>query len=175
MSKILLVVDMQNDFIDGALGSEMAKGIVDGVAERISSFDGKIIFTRDTHGADYLNTAEGRKLPVEHCIMGSPGWRINSRLPIPEGSVVINKITFGSKELANLLLEENKKEEVESVEIVGLCTDICVIANAFIVKTFLPETEVCVNADLCRGVTEESHRTALEAMRACQITIKEKA
>ena len=174
MSRILLVVDMQNDFIDGALGSEMAMSIVDGVAERISTFDGKIIFTRDTHGADYLNTAEGRKLPVVHCVVGSPGWRISSKLPIPAGSVVIDKITFGSKELGNLLLEENKKEEVESVEIVGLCTDICVIANAFIVKTFLPEAEVCVNADLCRGVTEESHRTALEAMRACQITIKEK-
>ena len=174
MSKILLVVDMQNDFIDGALGSEMAQQIVGGVAELVSSFDGKIIFTRDSHRADYLNTAEGRKLPVEHCIVGSPGWRISAKIPIPSGSVVIDKITFGSKELGNLLLEENKKETVESVEIVGLCTDICVISNAFIVKTFLPEAEVIVNADLCRGVTPQSHRTAIEAMRACQMTIKEK-
>ncbi len=172
MSRILLVVDMQNDFIDGALGSEAAEKIVDGVAERINKFDGRVIFTRDTHTADYLKTQEGRNLPVEHCIVGSVGWRISPRIPIPQGAVVIDKVTFGSKELLTLLIEENEKEPVESVEIVGLCTDICVIANAFVVKTALPEAEVSVDASLCAGVTEESHRTALFAMKACQINIK---
>lgn len=171
MSKLLLVVDMQNDFIDGALGSEAAEKIVDGVARRIECFDCKVIFTRDTHTADYLTTQEGRLLPVGHCIVGSPGWRISPRLPIPAGSVVIDKITFGSKELGALLLEENKKEPIESVEIVGLCTDICVIANAFVAKTFLPEAHIIVDASLCAGVTEDSHKTALMAMKACQITV----
>ena len=172
MSRILLVVDMQNDFIDGALGSEAAEKIVDGVAERINNFDGRVIFTRDTHTADYLKTQEGRNLPVEHCIVGSTGWRISPRIPIPQGALVIDKVTFGSKELLTLLIEENGKEPVESVEIVGLCTDICVIANAFVVKTALPEAVVSVDASLCAGVTEESHRTALSAMKACQINIK---
>ena len=172
MSRILLVVDMQNDFIDGALGSEAAKNIVDGVAARINEFDGRVIFTRDTHTADYLKTQEGRNLPVEHCTVGSVGWRISPKIPIPAGAIVIDKVSFGSKELLSLLLEENEKETVESVEIVGLCTDICVIANAFIVKTALPEALVSVDARLCAGVTEESHKTALSAMKACQIDIK---
>lgn len=172
MARILLVVDMQNDFIDGALGSLAAESIVDRVAERINEFDGRVIFTRDTHTADYLKTQEGRNLPVEHCIAGSQGWRISAKLPIPAGAVVIDKVSFGSKELLSFLIEENKKETVESVEIVGLCTDICVIANAFIAKTALPEAVVSVDASLCAGVTEQSHKTALSAMKACQIDVK---
>jgi nicotinamidase-related amidase len=171
VKKILLVVDMQNDFIDGALGSEEAKSIVDGVAACVSEFCGEVFFTRDTHGEDYLSTAEGRKLPVKHCIKDSFGWAITDKIAIPRGATVIDKKTFGSSELAVRLSEENLKSPISEIEIVGLCTDICVISNAFLLKAFLPETEITVNSSLCRGVSPESHETALRAMAACQINI----
>ncbi len=171
MRRLLLVVDMQNDFIDGALGSEDAVGIVDAVAKRISGFSGEVIFTRDTHFENYLSTSEGKKLPVKHCIKNSSGWQISNRLPIPESAMIIDKETFGSAELARMLREENLVSEISEIEIVGLCTDICVISNAFLLKAALPECEITVNSALCRGVTPESHKNALSAMAACQINI----
>ena len=171
MRKILLVVDMQNDFIDGALGSDDAVSIVTGVSKRISEFDGEIIFTRDTHFEDYLSTAEGRKLPVEHCIKNSHGWQISSLLPIPDGARIVDKETFGSPALAEMLSEENRESPIAEIELVGLCTDICVISNAFLLKIYLPECEIFVNSALCRGVTPESHANALSAMASCQINV----
>lgn len=171
MRKLLLVVDMQNDFIDGALGSEEALGIVDAVAKRISDFSGEVIFTRDTHFENYLSTAEGKKLPVKHCIKDSLGWQISEKLPIPQSARIIDKETFGSPELAMLLARENLLSPISEIEIVGLCTDICVISNAFLLKAYLPECEISVNSALCRGVTPESHQNALSAMAACQINI----
>lgn len=171
--KILVVVDMQNDFIDGALGSADAVSIVDGVASRVASFDGKIIFTRDTHTPDYMNTQEGRKLPVPHCIKDTDGWQISSRIAVPDDAVIIDKLTFGSSELGDLLTALDREERVESVELLGLCTDICVISNAMVAKAHLPEAEIIVNAALSRGVSPDSHNAALAAMRACQMTIVE--
>ena len=168
---ILVVVDMQNDFIDGALGSTEAPKIVDGINTLVKEFQGKIIFTRDTHTEDYMSTQEGRKLPVPHCIKGTHGWQITDGITIPDGAVMIDKPTFGSVALASMLLELDKSEPISSVELVGLCTDICVISNAMLVKAALPEVSVRVRGELCRGVTPQSHDTAIAAMRACQIEI----
>lgn len=170
--KILAVIDMQRDFIDGALGSERAKAIVPAVKEKIESFDGKVVFTRDSHSDDYLQTLEGSKLPVKHCVKGSPGARIHPELePFCKGALVIDKSAFGSVELARRLRDFNEKEPVESVCLVGLCTDICVISNALLIKAFLPEVPVIVDASRCAGVSPESHETALDAMAACQVEI----
>lgn len=171
MKKILVVVDMQNDFIDGALGSAEAASIVSGVAERISEFAGEVIFTRDTHFENYLSTAEGKRLPVEHCIKDTYGWQISSAIPVPESARIFDKKAFGSAELCQTLAAENEEDKIDEIELVGLCTDICVISNAFLLKAFLPECEITVNSALCRGVTDESHRNALSAMEACQIKI----
>jgi len=171
MKKILVVVDMQNDFIDGALGSAEAASIVKGVAERVDEFSGEVIFTRDTHFENYLSTAEGKKLPVEHCIKDSYGWQISSAITVPESARIFDKKTFGSAELCQTLAAENEKDKIDEIELVGLCTDICVISNAFLLKAFLPECEITVNSALCRGVTDESHRKALSAMEASQIKI----
>lgn len=169
--KVLIVVDMQNDFIDGALGSKMAEAIVDRVARRINEFDGRVIFTRDTHTEAYIQTQEGRRLPVPHCIKDSDGWQISEKLPIPDGAVFIDKPTFGSTELGRLLSDMEREEHIDEIELCGLCTDICVISNAFIAKATLPEARIAVNSAACAGVSEESHNTALAAMRACQIDV----
>ena len=171
MRKVLVVVDMQNDFIDGALGSAEAASIVSAVAERVASFSGEVIFTRDTHYENYLSTAEGRKLPVKHCIKDTDGWQITSAIRIPEGAKIFDKETFGSVALGEALLRENERSEISEIEFVGLCTDICVISNAFLLKAYLPECEISVNSALCRGVKPESHANALSAMAACQINI----
>ena len=168
---ILVVVDMQNDFIDGALGSSEAPKIVEGINALVAGFPGKIIFTRDTHTEDYMNTQEGRKLPVPHCIKDTHGWQITDGIAIPDGAEIIDKPTFGSVALAKMLTDLDKSEPISSVELVGLCTDICVISNAMLIKAALPEITVRVRGELCRGVTPESHDTALSAMRACQIEI----
>ena len=165
---ILIVVDMQNDFVSGALGTPEARRIVPAAAERVAAGirrGERIFFTRDTHGADYLHTREGRNLPVPHCIRGTEGWEIVEQL----------RPAFGSAELGRLLAEENEKELIEKVTLIGLCTDICVISNALLVKAFLPEAEVAVDAACCAGVTPESHRTALAAMKSCQITVEHEA
>lgn len=173
---VLIVVDMQNDFVSGALGTPEAGEIVPYVVGRV--VDGlnrgeTILFTRDTHEANYLETQEGRRLPVPHCIRGTEGWEIVPQLvPDTVGCTVIDKPTFGSRELGEELARLNGVEPVERVTLIGLCTDICVISNALLVKAFLPEAEIVVDAKCCAGVTPESHQNALEAMQVCQITVE---
>ena len=166
--KILIVVDMQVDFITGSLGSESAKAIVPNVVSKIKNFDGKVLFTRDTHGENYLNTQEGRKLPVAHCIKNTEGWQICDELK-PYVTEVIDKETFGSMDLPQTIKKFD--EEIDEIEICGLCTDICVISNAMILKAAFPEVKLTVDSSCCAGVTLESHNTALEAMKAVQIEI----
>ena len=169
MKKLLIVVDMQKDFIDGALGTAEAQRILPAVKERIAGFraeGGEVVFTRDTHGADYLSTKEGRHLPVPHCIEGTPGWQIAEGLR-KEGEQVFDKPSFGSLALAEYVRAGGYK----SVEFIGVCTDICVISNALLLKAYLPEVPVKVAASYCAGVTPEQHAQALEAMKPCQIEI----
>lgn len=174
MKKILVVVDMQNDFIDGALGTAEAKKIVNRVIDKIHNYAGDCIYaTRDTHGENYLETSEGKYLPVKHCIKGTEGWEIRKEvaLAMPE-AVIVDKPTFGSEELAQRLQEENNREKIE-IELAGLCTDICVVTNALLLKTRLPEVKISVDASCCAGVTPESHKAALLTMKMCQIDILE--
>lgn len=166
--KILVVVDMQNDFIDGALGTPEAVSIVPYVKEVIESFDGKVLFTRDTHFADYMDTQEGKNLPVPHCVKDTEGWQIRKELDALRKTPAIDKITFGSKDLVEILKEEPC---VESITFVGLCTDICVISNVMLTKAFFPEIPLIVDAKACAGVTPESHQNALAAMKMCQVRI----
>ena len=166
--KYLIVVDMQVDFITGSLGSELAKAIVPNVVEKVKSFDGKVIFTRDTHFEDYMNTQEGKKLPVPHCIKDSDGWQICDELA-PYAETVVDKLTFGSIELPKIL--EGFGEPVERIELCGLCTDICGISNAMVLKAAIPETPITVDSACSAGVSVESHNTALDAMRAVQIEV----
>ena len=166
--KYLIVVDMQVDFITGSLGSELATAIVPNVVEKVKHFDGKVIFTRDTHFEDYMNTQEGKKLPVPHCIKGSDGWQICDELK-PYAETVVDKRTFGSIELPRLL--EDLGEPIEAIELCGLCTDICVISNAMVLKAAFPEIPITVDSACSAGVTVESHNTALNAMRAVQIEV----
>lgn len=172
MQDILIVVDMQNDFIDGALGTAEAVAIVPRVVEKVKDFKGTVIFTRDTHGENYMQTQEGQNLPVPHCINGSHGWEVCPALEPLRTGLTIDKPTFGSAELGKALLELDAKEPVGSITLVGLCTDICVISNAMIAKAFLPEVPVTVDAACCAGVTPESHRNALNAMKMCQVRIE---
>ena len=166
--KYLIVVDMQVDFITGSLGSELATAIVPNVVEKVKSFDGKIIFTRDTHFDNYMQTQEGRNLPVPHCIKDSDGWQICDELK-PYVSTVIDKLTFGSIDLPDII--KSYEEEIESIELCGLCTDICVISNAMLLKAAFPEVHITVDSACSAGVSVESHNTALNAMRAVQIEI----
>lgn len=166
--KYLVVVDMQNDFIDGALGSAEAVKIVPYVKSLIENFDGEVLFTRDTHYENYMETQEGENLPVPHCIYNTEGWQIHPELEALRKNEAINKITFGSKELADVLKD---KTNIESITFVGLCTDICVISNVMITKAFYPEIPLIVDAKGCAGVTPDSHKTALNAMKAIQVKI----
>lgn len=178
--KILVVVDMQNDFITGSLGTAEAVKIVPAVAETIRSFVGAIAVTQDAHGADYLNTQEGKKLPVPHCCAGTDGWELDGSVQealaarAAAGATVrtFPKGTFGSVELGEWLREQNAAAGVEEIVLVGLCTDICVISNALLAKAFLPEVPVTVDAACCAGVTPNSHHNALAAMKMCQIAIE---
>jgi len=167
--RILVVVDMQNDFIDGALGTPEAQAIVGRVAAKVEAYKNRgdeVVFTRDTHGENYLTTQEGRNLPVKHCIRETDGWRIASAIDT-SGCTILDKVTFGSMELAEYVAQRKPM----SVELVGLCTDICVISNAMILKASMPEVPVGVDASCCAGVTPESHKNALGAMKACQVVI----
>ena len=166
--KYLIVVDMQKDFITGSLGSELAEKIVPDVVEKVKKFAGKVIFTRDTHFVDYMQTQEGKKLPVQHCIKDTDGWQICDELKSYVNDVV-DKITFGSVDLPGILKDYG--DEIDEIELCGLCTDICVISNAMILKASFPETKIIVDGKCCAGVSIESHKTALEAMRAVQIEI----
>lgn len=171
--KILVVVDIQKDFVDGALGTKEAVAIVPAAKAKIEAFDGEVIFTRDTHFENYLSTQEGKNLPVEHCIKGTEGWQI-----VPElrgfceqnNCTVYDKPTFGCPELAKDICEKYGAGQVESVELIGLCTDICVVSNALLIKAFSPELPVYIDASCCAGVTPEKHNAALETLGSCQIT-----
>ena len=166
--KYLIVVDMQTDFITGSLGSKAAEAIVPSVVNKVKNFDGTVIFTRDTHFDNYLQTQEGKKLPVEHCIKNTAGWQICDELK-PYADITVDKITFGSADLPGMI--KGFGENIEEIELCGLCTDICVISNAMILKAAFPEVPIAVDASCCAGVTAESHDTALDAMRAVQIEI----
>ena len=173
MKKFLIVVDMQKDFVDGALGSKEALAIVDGVAEKIRGFEGEIFVTLDTHYENYMETAEGFKLPVPHCIEGQEGWQLDQKVKEAlDGKryTVVEKFTFGSVDLPNLIAEAAGEEDF-TIEMLGLCTDICVVSNALILKAYFTEIPLSVHANLCAGVTPESHRAALQTMKMCQIDV----
>ena len=173
MKKFLIVVDMQKDFVDGALGTSEAQGIVKNVACKIEGFDGEIIVTYDTHGEDYMQNAEGRKLPVPHCIKGTPGWQLDARVEAAldgKKCTRIEKPTFGSVKLAHMLGKLAEGEDF-TAEFIGLCTDICVVSNALLVKAAYPEMELTVDASCCAGVTPATHQAALTTMRSCQINV----
>ena len=173
MKKILIVVDMQNDFIDGSLGTCEAVAILDNVIDKINNFVGDIIVTYDTHTENYLNTQEGMKLPVPHCIKGTEGWKVNSKVQEAldkKDYKVIEKPTFGSLELPLYIKENYNPKEIE-IELVGLCTDICVVSNALLLKAFFIETPISVDENCCAGVTPDSHNAAVTTMRMCQINI----
>ena len=173
MQNILLVIDMQNDFIDGALGTPEAVAIVPKVREKIQNFEGTVLFTRDTHGENYMETQEGKNLPVPHCIRGTDGWQIRPELEELRVTEPIDKGTFGSDELGKILRDLNDEDPIGIITVIGLCTDICVISNALLAKAFLPEVPIEVDASCCAGVTPESHENALKAMASCQIRIVE--
>ena len=165
MKRTLIVVDMQNDFIDGSLGTKEAEAIVENVKQKIRQYQeagDQIIFTRDTHQTNYLDTNEGKHLPVEHCIVGTQGWKIADGLEV-EGAIYIDKPSFGYTNW--------KDYDLQEVELIGLCTDICVVSNALIIKAFYPEIKVSVDASCCAGVTPETHKAALETMKMCQVEV----
>lgn len=172
MKTALIVVDMQNDFIDGSLGTSEAQKILPNVVDLVSNAkkdfgdDVQIIFTKDTHHENYLQTQEGKNLPVKHCLKNSAGWELADEL-IPFAKIILEKPTFGSKELPSVV----SKLGCEKIILCGLCTDICVISNALLLKAFFPECEISVKENACAGVTPQSHRNALEAMKMCQIKI----
>lgn len=164
---------MQNDFIDGSLGTKEAVEIVPEVVKKIKNFKGKVYYTQDTHEDDYLDTFEGHKLPVKHCIRGTIGYGLNKeidKLRKDKDSTIIEKGTFGSIELPEILRKEYAYS-LQEIELIGLCTDICVISNALILKAFFPETRIIVDAACCAGVTPQSHGNALDAMKMCHIEI----
>ncbi|MBQ6022733.1 MAG: cysteine hydrolase [Clostridia bacterium] len=173
MKKILVVVDMQTDFVDGALGSAEATAIVPDVVRKIRDFDGKIFATLDTHFEDYMETAEGKKLPVPHCIKGTPGWELHPAVAEAlqgKDAETVEKHTFGSVDLPELIADYADGEDF-SVEVIGLCTDICVVSNALLIKANFPEIPLSVDSACCAGVTPATHEAALATMRCCQIDI----
>lgn len=175
MEKLLVVVDMQNDFIDGCLGTKEAQAIVKPMAEYIKNFNGNIFYTLDTHKDNYMETQEGKNLPVPHCIKGTVGWLLAEDLT----NVLLNrgqafeKNTFGSVDLGKTIRREYEYTDLKEIYFCGLCTDICVISNALLVKAFMPEIKINVIENLCAGVTPETHKNAIEAMKMCQINIIE--
>ncbi len=173
--KFLVVVDMQNDFVDGALGTAEAQAIVGTAADRIRAARDEgytVIATFDTHEENYLETAEGRKLPVRHCIRGSEGWMLNPAIrEAAAGCIEVEKPTFGSVRLPGIIEGLAGPEDRLTIEVIGLCTDICVVSNALLLKAHFPEAEIGVRRDCCAGVTKEKHIAALETMASCQIDI----
>lgn len=184
--RTLIVVDMQKDFVDGALGTKEAQAIVPAVCRKIQSFDGDIILTQDTHRPDYLDTQEGHNLPVPHCVKDTDGWKLDDAVSIAISDrddqrrnggkwtpvYSVTKPTFGSVDLGQYLCEQAQSSDIDEIVLIGLCTDICVISNALLLKAFLPEVKITVDAACCAGVTPESHENALRAMRMCQINIE---
>ena len=173
MDKILVVVDMQKDFVTGALGSAEAQAIVPAVVEKVRNFDGTVVFTRDTHHENYMETQEGKNLPVPHCFEGTDGWEIIPELTeLAQGKKIFNKPTFGSEELASYIRAEAEKRNGElEVELIGVCTDICVVSNALLIKAFNTEIPVHVDPKCCAGVTPAAHDAALATMRSCQVQV----
>ncbi len=174
MKKFLIAVDMQKDFVDRALGTKEAQNIIDSAVRKIKDFDGGIFVTYDTHFDDYLETAEGKNLPVPHCIKGTDGWKLDKNIAAAlKGTdyTTVEKYTFGSERLPQLISEAAGTEDF-SVELIGLCTDICVVSNALILKAHFPEAKISVDSACCAGVTPEKHFAALETMRSCQIDIR---
>lgn len=173
MQEILVVVDMQNDFVTGPLGTPEARTILPKVAEKVKNFPGRVLFTRDTHEENYLESREGKALPVPHCIRGTRGWEICPELETLRKEEPVDKCAFGSTGLGEVLRAADQYgEKIGKITLVGVCTDICVISNALLLRAFLPEAEIAVDAACCAGVTPESHQTALRAMKACQIAIE---
>ena len=173
MKRFLIVVDMQKDFVDGALGTAEAVAIVPDAVKEIEAFDGDIIATFDTHFDNYLASAEGKKLPVVHCVKDTPGWQLNQEVAAAlnkRGFTPVEKLTFGSTRLPELIAERAAGEDFE-IELIGLCTDICVVSNALLLKAHFPEKSISVKASCCAGVTPQKHEAALETMRSCQIDI----
>ena len=174
----LIVVDMQKDFVDGPLGSSEARAMLPALVQKVRSFPGQVLFTKDTHYSDYLKTQEGRLLPVVHCVKGTPGWELMPELrefASEKDCTLIEKPTFGSEKLAALIKEACAKDEVESVELAGLCTDICVISNALLIKAVATELPVSVDASCCAGVTPAKHAAALEILQSCQVMVSNAA
>ncbi len=177
MKHFLVVVDMQKDFVDGALGSADAVAVIPGAVEKIRSFDGVIFVTYDTHFEDYPETLEGKKLPVPHCIYGTPGWELDSRIAEAvedRPHYKVQKYTFGSTTLPHLINEAADGEDF-TIELIGFCTDICVISNALILKAFFPDVPITVDASCCAGVTPELHAAALQTMKSCQIDLTDRS
>ena len=173
MKKILVVVDIQNDFVDGALGTPEAVAIIDNAAEQIKNFDGDIFVTYDTHYENYMGTLEGKKLPVPHCIKGTDGWQLNGKIADALNNkkyITVEKLTFGSVELPKLVKEVIGDDTAE-ITLIGLCTDICVVSNALLLKANLLDCEIFVDASCCAGVTPDTHNAALETMKCCQINV----
>lgn len=174
MKQFLIVIDMQKDFVDGALGTKEAVAIVPKVAEKIKKFPGKIFVTYDTHFEDYMETSEGRNLPVPHCIKDTTGWALDQTIADAlqgKDYTPVEKPTFGSVDLPEFIEESAGDEEDLCIELIGLCTDICVVSNALILKANFPEAEIMVDASCCAGVTPETHKAALQTMVCCQIHI----
>ena len=174
MKRFLIVVDMQKDFVDGALGTAEAVAIVPAVVRKIEGFDGEIFATLDTHFENYLQTAEGKNLPVPHCIKGTEGWQLDKAVAAAldkKGYTPVEKTTFGAAALPGMIAQASGGEPIE-LELVGLCTDICVVSNALLLKSIFQETPIAVDASCCAGVTPAKHEAALETMRSCQIIIK---
>lgn len=175
MNQYLIVVDMQNDFVSGSLGTEEAKKIVLPVAQKIENYNGNIVFTMDTHQSDYLDTQEGTLLPVEHCMMETFGWQLVpeiKKLQEKRNAPVFMKSVFGSLKLAQELSAAHEQDKISEIELVGLCTDICVISNAILLRNMLSDVPIYVDASCCAGVTPDKHKAALKTMESCQIRIR---
>lgn len=173
MKKFLIVVDIQKDFVDGALGTQEAVAIIPAAVKKITQFDGEIFATYDTHFDDYMDTAEGKKLPVPHCIKGTEGWLLNKDIAAAlkgKKYTPVEKYTFGSVKLPDLIKKAAGTEDI-CIELIGLCTDICVISNALILKANFPEADIAVDPACCAGVTPGKHDAAIETMKSCQIDI----
>ena len=173
MKKILVVVDIQNDFVDGALGTPEAQAIIDNASQKIRNFDGDIFVTYDTHFEDYMETSEGKKLPVPHCIKGTKGWELNSKIAAALSGrdyKSVEKLTFGSVDLPDLIKQKIGDQKAE-ITLIGLCTDICVVSNALILKANFLDAQIMVDSSCCAGVTPATHNAALDTMRCCQINV----
>lgn len=173
-TKVLVVVDVQNDFITGSLGTKEAEKIMPNVVAKIKLWEGELYLTQDTHKVNYLSTQEGKFLPIEHCIALTDGWKLHDDIkeicgPIP----TFTKNTFGCTSLVDTLKRLERAEDIEEIQLIGLCTDVCVLSNAILLKTFFPEVPIVVDANCCAGTTRENHEKALDIMKGCQIIVKE--